>query len=175
MGKHVQGEGKGKGNAKGNGNGKRKAQAKMAQNAQEENAIHFDCEFTTRIRILFRQKRESLGLAFSSLGQIFGVNWSTVRKWEIGRTRYCNIRQRPLIEDFLNGRLDELLKRSQDEKMSRQSMTKHVPPRMSNALEKRENTYRLCLNYPDLCEALRKSLDALSVAMLKRLLENHKK
>lgn len=177
MGKHVQGEGKGKGKTKGNsnGNGKRKAQEKKTQEAKEENAIHFDCEFTTRIRILFRQKRESLGLAYSSLAQIFGVNWSTVRKWEIGKTRYCNICHRPLMEDFLNGKLDELLLRSQDEKMSRQAMTKHVPPRMCNALDKIENTYKLCLNYPDLCEALRKSLEALSVAMLKELLENHKK
>ncbi len=173
MGKRVQGEGKGKENGK--GKGKRKKQEKKPQETKEENAIHFDCEFTTRIRILFRQKRESLGLAYSVLAQIFGVNWSTVRKWEIGRTRYCNICHRPLMEDFLNGKLDELLLRSQDEKMSRQAMTKHVPPRMSNAIEKLENTYRLCLNYPDLCEALRKSLDALSVAMLKKLLENHKK
>ena len=90
-------------------------------------------------------------------------------------TRYSNICHRPLIEDFLNGKLDELLLRSQDEKMSRQAMTKHVPPRMSNALEKIENTYRLCLNYPDLCESLRKSLDALSVAMLQKLLDIHKK
>ena len=181
MGKRVQGEGKGKGkakanaNAKNNGKGKRKIQEKKTQEAKEENAIHFDCEFTTRIRILFRHKRESLGLAYSSIAQIFGVNWSTVRKWEIGRTRYCNICHRPLMEDFLNGKLDELLLRSQDEKMSRQAMSKHVAPRMSNALDKLENTYRLCLNYPDLCEALRKSLDALSVAMLKKLLENHKK
>lgn len=175
MSKQAQGEGKSKGKAKGNGNVKGKAQEKKTPDAKEENAIHFDCEFTTRIRMLFRQKRESLGLAYSGLAQIFGVNWSTVRKWEIGMTRYSNICHRPLIEDFLNGKLDELLLRSQDEKMSRQAMTKHVPPRMSNALEKIENTYRLCLNYPDLCESLRKSLDALSVAMLQKLLDIHKK
>ena len=80
-----------------------------------------------------------------------------------------------MIEDFLNGKLDDLLMRCQDEKMSRQSITRHMTPRMSGALEKIENTYRLCLNYPELCEHLRKSLDALSVAVLKKLLEIHKK
>ena len=174
MTKNENGKGKESGKAKGKENGKDKVSAKVSrkgkgqekktQDVQEENAIHFDCEFTTELRLLFRHKRESLGLAYSSLAQIFDVNWSTVRKWEIGKTRYSNIRLRPLIEDFLNGKLDDLLLRA-----------KHIPPRMSGALEKIENTYRLCLNYPDLCEHLRKSLDALSVAMLKKLLEIHKK
>jgi ribosome-binding protein aMBF1 (putative translation factor) len=160
----------------GKSNGKRKGQKKKkTQDVQEENAIHFNCEFTTELRLLFRHKRESLGLAYSGLAQIFDVNWSTVRKWEIGKTKYSNIRHRPLIEDFLNGKLDDLLLRSRTEKMSRQTIAKHISPRMSGALEKIENTYRLCLNYPDLCEHLRKSLDALSVAMLKKLLEIHKK
>ncbi len=185
MTKNENGKGKESGKAKGKENGKDKVSAKVSrkgkgqekktQDVQEENAIHFDCEFTTELRLLFRHKRESLGLAYSSLAQIFDVNWSTVRKWEIGKTRYSNIRLRPLIEDFLNGKLDDLLLRNKEEKMSRHSIAKHIPPRMSGALEKIENTYRLCLNYPDLCEHLRKSLDALSVAMLKKLLEIHKK
>lgn len=166
---------KGKGQKKENGIGKKKGQTKKVQDMQEVNAIHFDCEFTTEFRLLFRHKRESLGLAYSSLAQLFGVNWSTVRKWEIGKTKYSNIRHRPLIEDFLNGKLDDLLLRSQNEKMSRQTIARHMTPRMSGALEKIENTYRLCLNYPDLCEHLRKSLDALSVTVLKKLLEIHKK
>ena len=166
---------KGQGQKKENGIGKEKGQEKKVQDVQEENAIRFDCEFTTEHRLLFRHKRESLGLAYSGLAQLFGVNWSTVRKWEIGKTKYSNIRYRPMIEDFLNGKLDDLLMRCQDEKMSRQSITRHMTPRMSGALEKIENTYRLCLNYPELCEHLRKSLDALSVAVLKKLLEIHKK
>ena len=165
---------KGKENENGRENRKGKGWKKK-QERKEEKTIHFDCEFTTELRLLFRQKRESLGLAYSGLAQIFGVNWSTVRKWEIGRTKYSNIRHRPLIEDFLNGKLDDLLLRSQDEKMSRQSIARHITPRMSGAFENIENTYRLCLNYPDLCEDIRKSLDALSVAMLKKLLDIHKK
>ncbi len=154
---------------------KGKGREKKKQNVKEENLIHFDCEFTTEIRLLFRRKRENLGLAYSSLAQVFGVNWSTVRKWEIGKTRYSNIRLRPLIEEFLNGKMDDLLRHYQDEKTSRQSISKHLSPKISNVLEKIENTYRLCINYPDLCEHLQKSLDDLSELMLKKLLENHHK
>jgi ribosome-binding protein aMBF1 (putative translation factor) len=176
-------KGKEKVKAKGKEKDKVKAKAKAkskemeikAQDVKEEASIHFDCEFTTPVRMLFRQKRETLGLAYSSLAQIFVVNWSTVRKWEIGRTRYCNIRLRPIIEDYLNGKLDDLLIHCQREKLSRQSMPRNLTPKVANVLEKIENTYRLCINYPDLCEQLRKSLDELSVVMLKKLLDIHKK
>ena len=97
---------KGKDQGKGKSRSKVNGQEKKVQDNKEESSIHFDCEFTTPIRLLFRQKRERLGLAYSSLAQIFGVNWSTVRKWEIGRTRYSNIHLRPMIEDYLNGKLD---------------------------------------------------------------------
>ena len=153
--------------------GKKASRKKNAE--KEENQIHFDSEFTTEVRLLFREKRQNLGLAYSSLAQIFGVNWSTIRKWEIGKTKYSNIRHRPLIEDFLNGKLDDLLIHYQDEKMSRQSITRNLSPKIASVLEKIENTYRLCINYPDLCEHLWKSLDALSVVMLKKLLDNHQK
>ena len=169
------GQGKGKGKGKIRGKGKVKDQNKKTQDSKEESSIRFDCEFTTPIRLLFRQKRERLGLAYSSLAQIFGVNWSTVRKWEIGRTRYSNIHLRPMIEDYLNGKLDDVLLRCQHEKLSKQSMPRHLTPKVANVLEKIENTYRLCVNYPDLCEQLRKSLDDLCVVMLKKLLDINKK
>ena len=80
-----------------------------------------------------------------------------------------------MIEDYLNGKLDDLLIHCQKEKLSRQSMPRHLTPKVANVLEKIENTYRLCVNYPELCEELRKKLDELSVAMLKKLLDVHKK
>ena len=56
---------KGKGQGKGKSRSKVKVngQEKKAQDNKEESSIHFDCEFTTPIRLLFRQKRERLGLA----------------------------------------------------------------------------------------------------------------
>ena len=166
---------KGKDQGKGKSRSKVNGQEKKVQDNKEESSIHFDCEFTTPIRLLFRQKRERLGLAYSSLAQIFGVNWSTVRKWEIGRTRYSNIHLRPMIEDYLNGKLDDVLLHCQHEKLSKQSMPRHLTPKVANVLEKIENTYRLCVNYPDLCEQLRTSLDELCVVMLKKLLDINKK
>ena len=103
------------------------------------------------------------------------LDWSTVRKWEIGRTKYSNIRLRPIIEDYLNGKLDDLLLQCQNEKLSRQAMPRHLTPKVANVMEKIENTYRLCINYPELCEELKKGLDALSVVILKKLLDIHKK
>ena len=58
-----------KGNEKGKGNGKGKRivkgkvfEKKTTHDRKDETMIHFDCEFTTPIRLLFREKRETLGL-----------------------------------------------------------------------------------------------------------------
>ena len=64
------GQGQGKGKGKIRGKGKVKDQNKKTHDSKEESSIRFDCEFTTPIRLLFRQKRERLGLAYSSLAQI---------------------------------------------------------------------------------------------------------
>ena len=141
---------------------------------REEQLIQFDCEFSQKVRKMFRDRRQALGLSYNSLAQTLGVNWSTLRKWEMGMTRNCNLRHRLVIEDFLNGKLDETLLRNHEHELACSAITKNLTPRIANALEKIENTYKLCINRPDLCEHLWKSLNELSVIVLKRLLASEK-
>ena len=72
--------------------------------------ITFNCYFTSTVRHLFRQKRIQLGLPYNRLADFFGVNWSTIRKWEMGPTRVSEIVYRPKIEGFINGDYDRILK-----------------------------------------------------------------
>ena len=132
--------------------------------------IRFDCKFTDEIRKVFKEKREALGMTYSTLAEILDVNWSTVRKWETGKTQYCNIRHRPLIEEFLNGKLDIFFKQYHNEELARNALSRNLSPKIASVLEKIENTYKLCADYPELCENLWKGLDSLSVQTLKMLL-----
>lgn len=154
----------------------KKSKGKKDDKSNKQNSgndpICFDCRFTDDIRKKFKEKREALGLAYSTLAEILEVNWSTVRKWETGKTQYCNIRHRPLIEDFLNGKLDVLFQQFHDEEMSRHAISRNLSPKLVCVLEKIENIYKLCLEYPELCEHLWKGLDGISVSTLKKLLGN---
>ena len=72
--------------------------------------IAFNCYFTSTVRHLFRQKRIQLGLPYHRLAEFFGVNWSTIRKWEMGPTKVSEVVYRPKIEGFINGDYDRILK-----------------------------------------------------------------
>ena len=133
-------------------------------------SIHFDCGFTFKIRKLFRKRRETLGLSYNALAQVFDVNWSTIRKWEIGKTKYCNLRHRLTIEKFLNGEMDELLLSGRNKALVRLSSSRNSQPKIESILEQLESTYRLCVNKPELREHMCKSLSALSIITLKKLL-----
>ena len=133
--------------------------------------IQFECEFTEKIRRLFKAKRQILGLSYNSLAEIIGANWSTIRKWEIGRTMNCNLRFRIAVEDFLNDDANHILLQSRGQKYSLYSTGRVTTRDITIALERVENTYRLCCGRPDFCEYIWNSLNALSHLMLTKLIE----
>lgn len=74
------------------------------------NRIIFDGEFTPEIRSLLNRKRRSLGLPYHSIATFLEVNWSTVRKWEMGPTLHCETFLRDKVEKLLNGDFDDKLR-----------------------------------------------------------------
>ena len=141
----------------------------MAKDKRRSEFVQFECEFTEKIRRIFKAKRLTLGLSYSSLGEIIGANWSTIRKWETGHTTNCNLRYRIAIEDFLNDDAHHILLRSQGANYSLYSTGNAHAPDIAIALERLENTYRLCNGHPDFCDYIWNSLNALSLLMLKKL------
>lgn len=130
--------------------------------------IHFDCRFTEKIRMLFKRKRMELGLPYVKLGEIFGVNWSTVRKWEVGPTCNCELYYRPLVEKFLNGEYDCHFRCSNLLEM----YASNIPPQMHQCMERVINTYLLCKGKPEIVDAFISSLDGLSKDALESMTEH---
>ena len=104
--------------------------------------VKFDGVFTPALRRRLQAKRLELGLPYQRLGMLLQINWSTIRKWECGQTRCCNINLRKRVENFLNGKYDKLIiKQMQD------PLTGSYPIRPSynviKCMEKFSNTYQI--------------------------------
>ena len=137
-----------------------------------QSSIFFDGKFTPAIRNAFQRKRIELGLAYQRLGDFFGTNWSTIRKWELGPTKYCNICQRTKVEAFLNGCFDhELMKKQKDPLFG--SSPQALPDSVYKSMEKFNATYHLLKNHPDLRDTLLKEINSLTSDTLQNLLEMH--
>ena len=78
----------------------------------------FDGVFTEWVRLRLRQHRRELGLSLAGLGAKLGVDWSTVRKWEMGATRRCHPSLIPVIGDFLRGCCERRLRRLREPEAS---------------------------------------------------------
>lgn len=134
--------------------------------------IRFNCVFTPEIRKIFKEKRQILGLSYNSLAEIIGANWSTLRKWEMGKTINCNIRYRIAIEEFLNDDVNHILLKNQGQGDSHYLTYRGQSSRINDALEKVKMTYLLCSGYPEYREHIWSSLNALACLMLKKLTSN---
>lgn len=77
---------------------------------QSQERLPFNGMFNDAVRFLLRQKRLELGLTYERLANIFNVNWSTIRKWENGPTERCALFCRPLVNDFLDGKFDHIIR-----------------------------------------------------------------
>lgn len=62
---------------------------------------------TDEMRQTLQGKRIAMGLPLKSIAAVLGVDWSTVRKWENGKTKRCSITVRPRLERFLAGEYDK--------------------------------------------------------------------
>ena len=69
----------------------------------------FDGTFTVEIRKRFREHRRYLGISHQQLADFMQVSWTTIRKWENGKTASCQCRSIKLIQRFLNGEFDAQL------------------------------------------------------------------
>lgn len=136
--------------------------------SEDTKKVVFDGKFTARLRELLRRRRQELGLSYASLSGYFNVNWSTLRKWELGPTSHCGVSMRPLLGKFLNGELDENLRQMQS-KYRFSAPTRYLPSSVQSCLERIGNTYRLCQNRPELKCRLIEELSAKTGEILDRL------
>ncbi|MDD3695142.1 MAG: hypothetical protein PHG44_04160 [Lentisphaeria bacterium] len=133
--------------------------------------VKFDGVFTPALRRRLQAKRLELGLPYQRLGMLLQINWSTIRKWECGQTRCCNINLRKRVENFLNGKYDKLIiKQMQD------PLTGSYPIRPSynviKCMEKFSNTYQILKPRPDLRASLIKNLDLVTNQSIEHLFQS---
>ena len=140
----------------------------MQQNSTEEYFL-FDGKFTDDVRKRFQRKRLELGLPYQRLGPLFGANWSTIRKWEIGPTSSCSKLQIAKIENFLNGKYDDLLAKNQ-QFLYGNLRFEEIPECVSQCMEKFNTTYQLLRYRPDLREKLLKRIDKITSKTLQTLI-----
>ena len=132
--------------------------------------IAFNCYFTSTIRRLFRQKREMLGLPYQSLAEFFGVNWSTIRKWEMGPTKVSEIVYRPLIEGFINGDFDHTLKlKTAMPKEEEEFYELPASSPMHQCMERATTAYHLCQHDEEISENLLSEIETASRRAISRL------
>lgn len=120
-------------------------------------------------RRLFREKRLELGLTYSRLSAYFLVNWSTIRKWEVGESRNCNSRVRPLLVRFLSGDADQELGVKLWPKLPG-GLPQGLPRLARNCLNSYLQTYQDCEGYPDLRREMLQIITGATTILVNRLL-----
>ena len=144
----------------------------FAPNQKNMNRIPFNGVFTVNIRNVMRKKRILLGLTYHRLGDLFGTDWSTVRKWEQGPTKKCELIYRPKIEGYINGDYDLELtgkplagKKYHLYRLSSSSS-------MYQCIERIAIAYQLCQSTPNLSDTFLKEIEGASNKAISKLLEN---
>ncbi len=111
--------------------------------------ISFKGILTPELRRIIGERRRDMGLSYCSLGNFFGVDWSTVRKWEKGPTVLCSIAHRPMVESFINGEYDDMLMRMQND-YYRNNDSRFIPATMQVCMDRIGSTYAMCEEFPEL-------------------------
>ena len=127
----------------------------------------FDGVFTQEIRRAIHNKRKKMGLSYSVLAKFFGLNWSTVRKWENGPTKACASYYVKKIIRFLKGEFDQQLLEKKHI-MKNRSYKPRLPDIVAQCSERLANTYILCRKQPKIRQKLVENV----VQVTNRVLEN---
>ncbi|NMA43861.1 MAG: transcriptional regulator [Oligosphaeraceae bacterium] len=140
----------------------------MKSQAQNEKNL-FDGILSTELRTRLKDKRLRLGLPYQAMARLFGVDWSTIRKWERGPTKRCSVTLRPKLIDFLNGKYDEMLKAENEPKVF--TYKRGIPDDVLYCMERFSKAYQLLRYRPDLRENLLDNVEKITNEMLKSMIE----
>ena len=135
---------------------------------------YWDGEITPDIQQRLREARMRLGLPYKSVGAVLGVDWSTVRKWEKGMSRHCSLTIRPRLERFLAGGYDDVFDHAAPVKDVRDNAdadegTRMPVPEFTPCLKRPQAVHELTGNNPALRKELMREVEALTDAMLAKL------
>jgi len=122
---------------------------------------------TPQIRKKLKARRMSLGLTYYRLATFFGINWSTLRKWELGPTTSCSISKRAKINNFLAGKYDKELKTFAILPITNDYHS--IPNPVQMCMERISSTYTICRNNDELKQRLIRDINETSCAILKKL------
>ncbi|MFA6815733.1 MAG: helix-turn-helix domain-containing protein [Lentisphaeria bacterium] len=128
---------------------------------------NFSGTLTPQIRKKIKVKRMALGLTYYRLATFFGINWSTLRKWELGPTASCSLSKRLKVNNFLDGKYDKEL-----ETFSTIPITNGyhmIPNPVQMCMERISSTYTICKNNDELKQRLIRNINQTSCSILKKL------
>ncbi|NMA43720.1 MAG: helix-turn-helix transcriptional regulator [Oligosphaeraceae bacterium] len=143
----------------------------MEQNLQK-GQTPFDGKLNDELRMHLRNKRLQMGLPYERLAEVFGVDWSTIRKWECGPTKRCSIPMRQKLMDFLNGKYDKELSEENDDNSS--TYANELPGEVLHCMERIRTTYQLLHYRPDLRESLLGDIEKITTEMLQNMIDRKK-
>jgi len=115
----------------------------------------FGGEITTEIQRKLRRKRLELGLTYTQLAEFFHIHWTTMRKWEGGRVRFCLPRHRRQMQRFIAGECDDLFNCEE-----RQALRKTLVERLA------ESQSQCCIRQLDSCIRMLQGRPELVVGLL---------
>jgi len=140
----------------------------MAQKSKQ-GSIRFDGRFNSEIRKLIQLKRLQFGLPYQRIAKLFAANWSTVRKWETGPTETCSVAMRPKVENFLNGKYDEMLLAQQNDFLAG-NYPQRLPECALRCIEKFNQAYHLLRFRPKLRDNMLANVDKITRESLKMMI-----
>ena len=144
--------------------------ARNASSRQDE--IVFDGTITQEIRQRLRMTRRQLGVSLQQLGSFLQIHWSTIRKWESGKTTYCHARHVMRVGNFLNHKYDSRLLALSEPNRAYISLMQSLPEPLRECLERAWTIYGVSRCYPGEDEHLlvqvERSIDFIAQAVLQR-------
>ncbi|NMA21221.1 MAG: hypothetical protein GX927_11645 [Lentisphaerae bacterium] len=146
----------------------------MENQKEKEKEIHFDGKINAAIRKRIQNKRLQLGMSYQRIASLFAANWSTIRKWETGPTETCSVAFRPILEDFLNGKYDKILRKQQSDPLTG-NYPQCLPENALRCMEKFGHAYHLLRYRPELRENLLTNVDKITRNALQEMLTTEKK
>lgn len=110
--------------------------------------ICFNGEFTDSIREIFKAHRLRLGVSLQQLGRFLQINWSTIRKWESGKTRRCHAKHITRVNAYLNHEYDARLRLLGRSESSLHNVMERVPVELQGCLEQAWVVFGVSCCYP---------------------------
>ena len=117
--------------------------------AADDGSDRFAGVFSPYFRELMRRKRIELGISYQQVGDLMHLSWSTIHKWENGRTKGCHSCHIRRIRNFLDGVYD---KQFNAENAGKFFTMPNVPEPLHRLFERMVSAYRLCKHYPEIGE-----------------------